>query len=236
MNKDFKIVGNNVIVFTDDKGRVTREITNNIEDILICENNIEEMEEKLENEKNKIVFSKKKLKSGWLYTGCGALWLVSFILNSIRGNWLASFFNALCVVSYTCMGYFGNIRKELKFIKSNKKVILELEQNLEAEKEKLNKLNNDKANDLMYVETDKKPIDKSEQIINLKRKLDVIYSFEIHKTKIIRYYKKGILREMMRNYLCFYDEDFCLLEELIKNELNKNEEKKIGNEKVLKRR
>lgn len=69
MNKDFKIVGNNVIVFTDDKGRVTREITNNVEDILICENNIEEMEENLENEKNKIVFSKKKLKSGWLYTG-----------------------------------------------------------------------------------------------------------------------------------------------------------------------
>lgn len=133
------------------------------------------------------------------------------------------------------MGYFGNIRKELKFIKSNKKVILELEQNLEAEKEKLNELNNDKANDLMYVETDKKTIDKSEQIINLKRKLDVIYSFEIHKTKIIRYYKKGIVREMMRNYFCFYDEDFCLLEELIKNELNKNEEKKIVKEKLLKR-
>lgn len=235
MNREFEIVDDKAIVLTDDRGKIYREITNNIEEILITENNIEEMEEKLENVKNKIVFSKKKMKSGWLYIGCGSLWLVSFILNAIRGNWATSFFNFLCVASYTSLGYFGNVKSELKFIKSSKKVILELEQNLESEKKKLNELNKDKTNDLMFITPDKKKIDRSEEIINLKRKLDVIYSFEIHKRKLIRYYKKGVLREMTRNYLCFYDEDYCLLEELIKNELNRKEEKKIGNQKVIKR-
>jgi hypothetical protein len=136
------------------------------------------------------------------------------------------------------MGYFGNVKSELKFIKASKQVIKELEDNLESERIKLYKLNQDKTNDLMYVETSKKEINRSEQIRNLKRKLDVIYSFEIHKTKLIRHYKRGILREMMAKYfyLNYYDDnDYALLEELIKNELSKKEEKKIGNQKVLKR-
>lgn len=235
MNKSYEIVDNEVIVYDEFYNKSVREHTNNIEEVLITENNIEEMEEKLENEKNKIVFSKKKMKSGWLYITSATLWLISFILNSIRGNWIVSFFNFLCVVSNTGLGYFGNVKSELKFIKSTKKVILELEKNLEVEKEKLNELNKDKTNDLMFVTPDKEKIDRSEEIINLKRKLDVIYSFEIHKRKLIRYYKKGILREKTRNCFCFYDEDYCLIEELIKNELSKKEEKTIGNQKVLKR-
>lgn len=235
MNKDFEIVDNKVIVRTDGRNTITREVTNNIEDILICENNIEEMEEKLENENNKIFFSKKKMKSGWSYIGLASLWFVTFVLNTISSNYLASFFNFLCVVSYASLGYFGNVKSELKFIKASKSVIKELEDNLIKEKEKLTELNKDKTNDLMYITPDKKKIDRSEEIINLKRKLDVIYSFEIHKAKLIRYYKKGNLREKTRYYLCFYDEDYCLIEELIKNELNKEEEKKIGNQKTLKR-
>ena len=238
MNREFKIIGNKVVVFTDDKGRLHKDVTNNIEDILICENNIEEMEESLQNNLDKIKQSKKKIRSSWSDFGLSALWLTCFILNSISGNWFPAGCNILCSVLWFTIGYFEKARHELKFIKASKTVIKELEDNLKTEKEKLYKLNQDKTNDLMYISPSKKAIDRSEQIRNLKRKLDVIYSFEIHKQKLIRHYKKGILKEMMKKYfyLNYYDDnDYSLLEELIKNELSKKEEKKIGNQKVLKR-
>ena len=65
MNKDFEIINKKANVFTDDKGRVTRDATNNIEDILICENNIEEMEKDLQRSLRKITFAKKKMLSCW---------------------------------------------------------------------------------------------------------------------------------------------------------------------------
>jgi len=240
MNIDYEIINNKVIVHTDGRYgfRFTREVTNNIEDILICENNIEEMEEKLQYYLDKTKQSKKKIKSSWSDFGLSALWLTCFILNSIFGNWFPAGCNILCSVLWFSTGYFEKTRRELKFIKANKPVIKELEDNLQIEKQKLNELNKDKTNDLMYIETNKKTIDRSEQIRNLKRKLDVIYSFEIHKSKLIRYYKRGILKEMMAKYfyLNYYDDnDYALLEELIKNELSKKEEKKITKEKVLKR-
>ena len=234
MNKDFKIVGNNVIVFTDNKGRITREITNNIEDILICENNIEEMEEKLQNNLDKIKRAKNKIKSSWSDIGLGCLWLFNFILNSTLGNWFAACCHILCSICWFSKGYF-TIKPELKFIKASNCVVKELEDNLNQEQEKLNELNKDKSNDLMYIAPSKKAIDKSAQIENLKRKLDVIYSYETHKTKLIKYYKKGILREKMIHYFYFDAEDYCLIEELIKNDLANTEEKKMGNQKVLKR-
>jgi hypothetical protein len=236
MNRDFEIVDNKVIVRTDNRNTVTREVTNNIEDILICENNIEEMDNKLQYYLDKTKHSKKKLKSGWSNLGLSALWFFTFVLNSISGNWFAASCNILCSICWFSMGYFETVRPELKCIKANKSVTKELEDNLKIEREKLKELNKDKTNDLMYIETDKKAINISDQIRNLKRKLDVIYSFEIHKTKLIRYYKKGVLKEKALTKFWFNDEDYCLLEELIKNELANTEEKKIGNQKVLKRR
>ena len=236
MNKDFEIVNNKVIVHTDNRGTVYKEVTNNIEDILICENNIEEIDDKLRINLAKIKKSKKKMRSCLSDIGLGSLWLFNFVLNSTLGNWFAAICYILCSLCWFSKGYFGTIKPELKFIKANKSMVKELENNLKIEKEKLDELNKDKTNDLMYIETSKKAIDNSEQIRNLKRKLDAIYSYEIHKAKLIRYYKKGILREKMINLFYFDDEDYYLIEELIKNELNKNEEKEIENQKTLKRR
>lgn len=238
MNKDFEIIDDKVIVHTDDRCTLTREVTNNVEDILICENNIEYMEEKLQYYLDKTKQSKKKISSKWSDLGLCILWFIPFVLNSVMGKWWLSILQFFCSASWGCR-YFINVNDERKFIKASKPIIKELENNLIKEKEKLNELNKDKTNDLMYVETSKKEINRSEQIRNLKRKLDVIYSFEIHKTKIIRHYKRGILREMLAKYfyLNYYDDyDYALLEELIKNDLSKKEEKKTSKQKVLKRR
>lgn len=237
MNKSYEIINDKVIVYDESYYKSVREHTNNIEEVLICENNIEEMEEKLQNYLDKNKQSKKKIRSKWSDLGLCILWFIPFALNSLMGNWWLSILQFFCSASWGCR-YFININDERKFIKASKPIIKELEDNLKIEKEKLSELNKDKTNDLMYIETSKKEIKRSEQIKILKRKLDVIYSFEIHKTKLIRHYKKGILREMMAKYfyLNYYDDnDYVLLEELIKNELSKKVEKKIGNQKVLKR-
>ena len=235
MNRDFKIVDNKVIVHTDNKGTVIKEVTNNIEDILICENNIEEIDDKIRVHLAKIKKSKIKMKSSWSDIGLSALWLFNFILNSTLGNWFAASCHILCSICWFSKGYFGTIKPELKFIKATNRVIKELEDNLNKENEKLNELSKDKSNDLMYF-VPSKTIDKSQQIINLKRKLDVIYSFEMHKQKLINCYKKGILKEKELIELGFNNDDYDLLEELIKNNLSKKEEKEIGNAKVLNRR
>jgi len=53
----------------------------------------------------------------------------------------------------------------------------------------------------------------------------------MHKTKLISEYKKGILREKISD-----NKEYHLLEELIKNDLNKNEEKTSSKQKVLEKK
>ena len=80
-----------------------------------------------------------------------------------------------------------------------------------------------------------KPIYKSKEIHNLKIKLEVIQYYQINKRKLIKAYKEGNLRTIKPfNWLCYNNN--ALLEELIKNDLNKIEEKSIAKQKTLRRK
>ena len=233
MNKDFEIIGNKVHIFTDN-GKVIKDAKKDIEDILICENNIEEIEENLQNNSNKITLYKNKMLLGFGSIGAGILWLSGFIFSFSIGLLLLSIIQLLgaaCCFSYS---YFIDIKSNLKHINANKSMNEELIKNLEIEKEKLNELNKSKNIDLNDSSTMRKVIYRSNEIYNLKRKLYIIYFYQTNKQKFIKYYKKNILKEKILNDHFLYENEYLLLEELIKNDLsiNKNiKQKKLSKNK-----
>lgn len=234
MNINFEIVDNKVNVLTDDKDMVTREVTNNIEEVLICENNIEEMENNLQHKFNKITFTKNKMLSCYGTFAAAALWLACGIFSSSIGIWGIAIIQYLGSIGYVIYA-INDVKKNLKSINATKCVIKELEESLKIEKEKLNELNKDKSNDSIDIISSKKTINRSTQIKDLKRKLEVLYNYQINKTKFIIEYKKGILREKALNIYSFDINEYYILEELIKNELDKKNTNKVNKQKTLKR-
>jgi len=230
MNKDFKIENNKTIIFTDNKGTVEREASNNIEEILVCENNIEEMERDIQYSLNHITLAHNKAWSNWSTIGAAVIWLAGFIFSSSMGLITFALIQLLGSIGIAAYG-ISSIKRDFNSIKANKHIIKELKNNLQIEKEKLNELNKDKTNDLINSTQPIKRIHRSEEIHNLKRKLVIISYYEMHKTKLISEYKKGILREKISD-----NKEYHLLEELIKNDLNKNEEKTSSKQKVLEKK
>ena len=234
MNKSYEVIDSKVIVYDEYYDESVREYTNNIEEILITENNIEEINELIEKEKKHSTNDPIEISSP-IYLGLSMAQLILSILKITTNSIVSAIIHLFASTCFFSVGYFLGIKPKTKRNKIKKIKLNILEEKLDEEHEKLHEFNNTKSNDLMYVAPSKKSIDTSEQIMNLKRKLAAISSYEMYKTKFIRHYKKGTLREMMLKYFYFDDEDYYLIEELIKNDLSKKEEKDIGNQKVLKR-
>lgn len=229
MNKEFEIINNKVNIFTDDKGIIEKNSTNNIEKILITENNIEEIENDIKRILKKISLSDNKVLSYW-DSILGAVLCFGFgILSNVIGIWWIS-----TILILGSVGYLGFAINEIKAYantkKTNKRILKELADNLEIQKNKLNELNKDKSNDLINQE--KKSINTSEEIDILKRKLNIIRYYQINKSTLIKAYKKGNLNKITNGYL-FNEHDTYLLEELIKNDLNIKEENIITKQKTL---
>lgn len=234
MNKSYEVIDNKVIVYDEYHCESAREYTNNIEDILITENNIEEISELIENEKKHVTNNPFEMISP-IYIGLSIAQLFLGIFKIATDRIVSAIIHLFASTCFFGVSYILGIKPMIKRNKIKKRKLNLLEETLDKEQKKLNMLNNDNSNDLIYVTPNKKTLDRSEQIIFLKRKLDVIYFFETYRAKLIHHYKKGTLRKIMLKYFCFDNEDYCLMEELIKNELSTKEEKKIGNQKVLKR-
>lgn len=229
MNKDFKIENNKTIIFTDNKGTVEREASNNIEEILITENNIEEIKNDIQQHSNHITSAQNQILFNYGSVMASVLWLAGFIFSSSMGLITFALIQLLGSIGIAAYG-ISSIKRGFNSIKANKHIIKELKNNLQIEKEKLNELNKDKTNDLINSTQPIKRIHRSEEIHNLKRKLVIISYYEMHKTKLISEYKKGILREKISD-----NKEYHLLEELIKNDLSKNQDKIVAKQKTLKK-
>jgi len=223
MHKEFEVIGNEVIVSNGWDNKV-RACYNNIEEVLITENNIEEINNLINREKSYNKLDKSKLFPGYMYLSCSGIQTLTGILHLIQSNNVG----ILHLVCGTCFLFSGcsltiPSRKDIKAAKQKEKL---LEEELFKEELKLCKLNNNKSNDAMFIANGIKKISESDEIKDLRDKLQAIQCFNHYKHKYIRYYKKGILKEKLGN--CFYNEnEIAHIEELVKD--------KVKNKKKVKR-
>jgi hypothetical protein len=229
MNKAYEVIDNKVIVYDEYYSESTREYTNNIEEILITENNIEEINELIENEayNNRKRSTMESVVPAWLGVATSQLILSipKFISNNIGG----AIGHVLSSICFFTLSFFCGIRPTIKRNKLAHKRINFLEKKLQEEEKKLNELNKDKTNDLMYAPEEEKKISRSVQIDILKSRLRDINLYMEHKHKIIKLYKKGLLENELFE-ACASRDTINFIIELVKNDLN--EETKSKNNKV----
>lgn len=230
MNRAYEVRENQVIVY-DDWHESTREYTNNIEEVLITENNIEEINELIEDElDNK--WKKSTLESvvpAWFGVATSQLILSipKFISNNIGGA-LGHVFSSICFFTFS---FFAGIRPARKRKKVANKKISFLEEKRYEESEKLYDLNKDKTNDVMFVDENIKELARSHKIGILKDRLRDIEFYMQHKHKIIKLYKKGLLQNELFE-ACASRDTINFIIELVKNDLGTESKSKRNKVKV----
>lgn len=230
MNKHFEIKGNEVTVYNEYRKKSKREFSDNIEEILIAENNIEEIEKIIDNNELDLKLEKRKKKVHKLYYINSGIWIVSFILNLLSANFFACSMNLLCSLMWGANAYFS-ARPHTKKIKKYELENKYLEKKLQEEQEHLEKLKNNKENNIeINNNIIEKEISTSEKIKELKDILWYINCYVKEKKDFIKWYKEGCINKK------FADKRVCnFIIELIKMELNETDINTNIHTKVLKK-
>lgn len=231
MNKAYEINNNQVIVYDEYYSESTREYTNNIEEILITENNIEEINELIEKEEyNKL----RRNSIGAItpaYLGFGTSQIMLSFIRFLENNIWGGFTHLFASSCFFTVSYFAGIRPSRKRKKIANKKINFLEEKRDKESEKLYDLNEDKTNDLMFVDENIKKLSTSHKIDILKDRLRDIELYIQHKHKFIKLYKKGLLENELFE-ACASRDTINFIIELVKNDLNTESKTKDNKIKV----
>lgn len=230
MNSSYKVIDNKVFVYDEFYDETEREFTNNIEEILITENNIEEIEDIIHyqiyiNNLN----TPQLIMSSFL--GLGTAQFITGVFRLLTDGISSSLFHFLMSTTFCSLSYPIGIKPYLKEKRNLKLKKYILEDALAKEKEKLNKLNEDKTNDLEIVTEIPNIIFTSKEISILKERLNDIKLYMNNRHKFIKLYKKGELSKLF--YECSvnsYTIDF--IKELIELDLG-IETKKENNKQII---
>ena len=231
MNKSYEVIDNKVIVYDEYYSESVRELTNNIEEILVTENNIEEISELIidedYNKSNRSTF--ETVVPAWLGVATSQLILSipKFVSNNIGGA-LGHIFSSIC---FFTLSYFGGIRPARERKKLAHKKISFLEKTLDEEYEKLYELSKDKTNDLMYVDRNERTISRDEKINTLKNRLNDIKLYMNNRHKFIKLYKKGELTKLLHESNVF-ESSIKFIIELVENDLGTETKSKKNKVKV----
>jgi len=232
MNRAYEVTDNQVIVYDEYHCENTRKYTNNVEEILITENNIEEIDELIENEE----YNKHRRDSfeiiipSWL--GFGTAQLISCIYRLIKNDIGSAISHFIVSIGFLSLAYFGGIKKLIKRKEITKKKISFLEEKRDEESEKLYELNKDKTNDVMFVDENLRELPTNRKVyFALKDRLRDIELYMQHKQKFIKLYKKGILENELFE-ACASRDTINLIIELVKNDLNTESKTKDNKIKV----
>lgn len=232
MNRAYEVTGNQVIVYDEYHCENTRKYTNNIEEILITENNIEEINELIEDEE----YNKDRRDSfeiiipSWL--GFGTAQIISCIYRLIKNDIGSAISHFIVSIGFLSLAYFGGIKKLIKRKEIAKKKISFLEEKRNEESEKLYELNKDKTNDVMFVDENLRELPTNRTVyFALKDRLRDINLYMDHKHKFIKLYKKGLLVNEFYEANASHDTiDFIM--ELVKNDLSTESKSKKNKVKV----
>lgn len=229
MNIGFKIIDGKVIVRNEHYREKEREFTNNIKDILECENDIEVIEELIDKEQSYIETSKRNLKTlGLSKLLCSVLWGMTAILNTLTGNFVLAIMNALCCAIWGLNTHVAVKPEKIK-IKNSENVIAVLQEQLKERKENLKELNKNKENDALYIEEENE-LSTSEVIDKLKKKLEIVETYRVMRKFYIELLKDGLLDSYFN--LGHDEEEIAFIKALIRLDLGDERFNKLENNKA----
>ena len=216
MNKGYVQIGDLVII-SDENGNYTQsEYYDNLDKVLVQENVIEEMEERIQDltKKSKIYpVEKKKYTPYIFYFAVASVLAMPIVVGLLTGTnpYLESIdtvFGTVNVALYhsLCTGVFGlplaslvTIADYLNYkdiVEKGKGINSELEflkNQIEKEKENLINLKDAKTNDNLSEEILPKKVDDLQQLKILRNNLELFYDLGNNDKKYYRYYQKGKL-------------------------------------------
>ena len=225
------VIDNKVIVYDEYYSASSREYTNNIEEVLITENNIEEIEKLIQEEKQKKKDINLMEAVVPAYLALSISRLISSIFKFITHEIEIALIRLFSSICFFGAAYFTGIKTFIKIRKIGNAKLNFLNEELANEKEKLNELNKDKTNDVLYAPEGEKIVDRSIQIDILKNRLRDINFYIDHKHKIIKLYKKGLLENELFE-ACASRDTINFIIELVKNDLSTENKSKKNKVKV----
>ena len=219
MYTKYEIKNGKVYVYDKLEHKKNMKLTSNIKEVLICENNIEQMKELINDREYDIIESKKKRRNKSLnYFPLASIWGANATLHIVLHNrWVVG---GILSLNFFLNGALGlvHVIDESKHIKINKAKIDLIKKYLTEEESKLTKLEQENDKSLNYIEPSG-DISTSEQIKELEFKLNVLHDYMTNKRHYIKHYKNGSLKNMAKVLEYDSKEKIKFLEELIKEDL-----------------
>jgi len=228
MNKELKVLNNKAIVVDENKKEKELTLTNNLEEILIVENNIEVIKNELEKmnfecnhvtKKNQIIKFINAIGIAFITTICLILGISNIIFFIIMPFLLAT--------NIGVCGYIFNKNKEYK----NKLKLQEsiLDEAFIKESQKLKNLHII-SKKIKNIENETKKINTSNLVKCLKRKLRIIKNYENDRSFYMYLYYNYQLGDALSE-MGYSKDEFNLVVYLIQNDLENKKERK--NNKTL---
>lgn len=221
MNKNYIYIDGKVIISDKNGNNKQQEYYDNLDEVLIKENVIEEIENRIkELNRKKDSFKNKKFMPTSLFYFISAIPISPFLLWMISGanpfiTDVSSIFGtissaALCTIT-TATGFipFGLLITKIEYndykrkIKDEQATDCELEflkSQLVEKKELLNKLKNDKSRDKEDKTFRSKFVEDTKELKELHTLSRTYYDLSYNSEKYYKYYKKGKLEEKLHNY------------------------------------
>ena len=234
MKEYFYTKDNDAYIIDDKEGLLVRENKDNIEETLIVENNIEQIDNKLEDiKKDKIA---NKFSSRMFVISSTAMTIICLLMvylvatsGPLFGIDLLASLPALGLVGFMGFQIYDRIENK-KIMKGFEVFIKEMENDLEKEKKKLEQLELEgKSSTTDYTKI--KEIPKTEIVANLTRKKEIIFDYMKKKKKYNSLYQNGTLDSFLqsKNYS---ESDIELVKTIMQEEIKQEEINKKSKQKI----
>lgn len=228
MNIDFEITNGKVKITNENGDKKETEIIHNIEEILITENNIEEIEIKLDELDIDELMKKYEVNIFKIFEKFSFITsLILFITTIIASFFLNNFIIiGIIPIGLTITGIISRKEKnkDLDLLKNKKLQKAILLKRLDIEKKKLNDLKKNSKKIQYPIKVASKKIKTSEMINNLKYKLSIIEGYSINKKLYMNFFEQGILDQKLLENGCSQN-SITLIKELIKHDITEKNSK-----------
>ena len=230
MNKGYVEIGDIVIISDEDGNHTQSEYYDNLDQVLVQENVIEEMEERIQElrkESKNYPLVKKKYTPYLIYSAVAAVLVTPIIIGILTGTnpYLESvdtvygtvneaLFHSLAfgaiVLPFTSLLTIPDYFNYKERVKKGKGINSELEflkKQVEKEKEILTSLKKHKTKDNLSTEILSKKVDDLQELKALREKLVLFYDLGSNEKKYYRYYQQGKLDEKLHEQCGTLDVD-----------------------------
>lgn len=225
MNKEYTYINGKVVISDENDKKTQREYCDNIDEVLVQENIIETIEKKIQELEGESASYKKYNRNHYIHFIFPMITLISTIGAPLITNWYMgsdssdvltdsifgsisqtmaiSFPISICIISLSAAIEIFMYYDHKSSIKQEDGINCELaflKQQIEKERENLEKLKQDKSRDNENTEFRTVKVDDLQQLRILREYLNLYFDLGYNGERYYQYYQQGILERKLQNY------------------------------------